>query len=619
MTWSRAHIALCCLALLASAGSHPLLAAEPNVTAVLSNSETDVGQTVELQIQVNGASDPKPPSQISVDGLEFQTAGTSRQFQMHNFDVSSSITFSYMVTPTRAGHFTIPPLAIDAGGKTLRTPELTLNARDRSGRSSNTGRSQTNANVDPSQIGFIEMILPKSIAYVGEMIPVQIRVGINMRAPVESFGTGIQISGQGFTTQKMTQPRQTTETINGRSYTMFIVNTAISPARSGKLEIGPAEITPVVRVPRRGAQNPARQGAGGPFDDPFFNQFFNDPAFAPSVAKEVNMKSSPATLEVKPLPPKPPADFSGAVGNFTLKTEANPKKADVGDPITINATLTGRGNFDRVNAPALENDNGWHKYPPSDTFKQDDDVGISGAKSFETVVSANENKKELPPLVFSYFDPTKESYVTLKSDPIPLSITGGNTSSASPSASALAPAPSNAPSVAPAPAPKPVDDILPQLDDRTAVVQTFHPLYQQRTFWLAQLLPFFALAGFIIWKLQSARGNNRELKRIARLQQETSELQRKLRRNDNSAQEYLADAARAVQLKTALAKNLNANSVDADTAASAFHLDDAAQARLRRLFDRSAELRYSGGRNGDDTLSAEQRREILDLVENLRA
>jgi hypothetical protein len=41
----------------------------------------------------------------------------------------------------------------------------------------------------------------------------------------------------------------------------------------------------------------------------------------------------------------------------------------------------GRGNFDRVNAPLLEDDAGWHKYPPSSKFKQDDEVGISGTKT----------------------------------------------------------------------------------------------------------------------------------------------------------------------------------------------------------------------------------------------
>src|SRR5205823_11265451 len=116
---------------------------------------------------------------------------------------------------------------------------------------------------------------------------------------------------------------------------------------------------------------------------------------------------------------------SGAIGNFTMTTDAKPKSVQVGDPITVTSTISGRGNFDRVNAPTVENDGGWHKYPPSSKFKNDDDVGISGAKTFEMVLSPNEKKQSIPPLAFSYFDPAKEQYVSLRSDPIAINVQGG--------------------------------------------------------------------------------------------------------------------------------------------------------------------------------------------------
>ena len=101
-----------------------------------------------------------------------------------------------------------------------------------------------------------------------------------------------------------------------------------------------------------------------------------------------------------------------------MTTDAKPKSVQVGDPITVTSTISGRGNFDRVNAPAVEDDRGWHKYPPSSKFKNDDEVGISGTKTFEMVLSPNEKKQTIPLLAFSYFDPAKEQYVTLRSDPI---------------------------------------------------------------------------------------------------------------------------------------------------------------------------------------------------------
>ena len=392
-------------ALLYLAGA--ITAAAQSVTAVLTDSETAVGRPVQLEIQVTGASNPKPPGEINIEGLEIRSAGVSRQYQMQNFSVSYSFTYNYTIMPLKPGTFRIPPQVVEAGGKSLRTPELTLNVVSSPGQSSRSGRSRDNSNIDPAQIGFVEMLLPKSVAYVGEMIPVQIRLGLNMRAPVESLGSGVQIGGQGFTTQKMPDARQTVETINGRTYQIYIFKTAIAAARPGKIEIGPAEMNPVVRVPRPGQRN--RSLPRDLADDPFFNNFFNDPAFAPSMPKEVKLKSEPHMLEVKPLPPNAPPEFSGAVGTFIMKADVNPKTANVGDPVTVTATVTGRGNFDRVTAPSLTDDNGWHKYPPSANFKQDDDVGISGAKTFETVLSAKGGKDKLPPLVFTYFDPVKES------------------------------------------------------------------------------------------------------------------------------------------------------------------------------------------------------------------
>ncbi len=589
---------------------------EPAVTAVLNESETAVGRPVQLAIQVTGGTNPKPPAEISVEGLDIRSAGVSREYQMRNFSVSYSFTFNYTVLPTKPGVFKIPAQQVEVGGKTLRTPELTLNVVNSPGQSSRSSRGGNSAGgkFDSSQIGFLEAVLPKSVAYVGEMIPLQARLGV--RTPIESFGSGIQIDGQGFTTEKFRDPRETSETVNGRNYRVFIFKTAISPARSGKIEVGPTEMNVIARVPRTGQRNPALPR--DLFDDPFFNNFFNDPAFAPSMSMEVHLQAEPTTLEVKPLPPNAPKEFSGAVGTFSLSVDVNPKKAQAGDPLTVTAKIVGRGNFDRVTAPVLEDERGWHKYPPSDNFKQDDDVGISGTKTFEIVLSAKERKDKLPPFVFSFFDPVKETYVTLRSAEIPIAVEGGAAPSATP-ATAAAALPTVVPSATPAPTPKQEQDILYQLTDRPAHNESFTPIYERNSFWLAQLIPLLALLGLIGFKIRRARMGDRDAQRLARLEGETSEVRERLRREDAPDREYVADASRAVQLKTALARKIDPNGVDAEIAAAAFKLDDGQRRQLRELFQESDELRYSGGRNGGRSISPEKRREILDLVENLRA
>jgi BatD DUF11 like domain len=594
------------------------MAAAADVTAVLNNSSTAVGQPVQLQIKVTGSASARPPTQLMVDGLDIRFSGQSQLLEGRNFQFTYSFIYNYTVMPLKAGTFKIPPQTIEAGGSTLRTPELTLEVADSAAaQSPRSNRSATS--VDPAKIAFAELILSKTSAYVGEMIPVIVRLGFNVRTPVESLNPP-DITGQGFTTQKMREPRPVVETIDGKTYQVFTFKTALSPVRSGKIEVGPVETSPVVRIPRTASRNPSRPRDLFDMNDPFMDNFFNDPFFAPSIPQQIKLKSQSATLEVKPLPPGAPADFGGAVGNFTMMADVKPRSAQVGDPLTVTATLTGRGNFDRVTAPAFEDERGWHKYPPSADFKQDDDVGISGTKTFETVLSANERKDKIPVQLFTYFDPAKEQYVTLRSEALPVRVESGAAPSVAPAPATQAPAAQApaAPPVASAAPSVPPQEILHQLTELPAEPQSFTPLFARKSFWLAQLIPLLALLGLAGWKIRQAHLDNRDARRREALQHEAAALQRSLRREDVSPQEYFSSASRAVQLKTALARNIDPNSVDAETAASAFQTDEITRNRLRRLFEKSDEARYSGSQNGIRLLPAETRSEVLELIENLR-
>src|SRR6266404_1351632 len=598
-------------------------AAPPSVTAVLSNSQPAVGQMVQLEIKVNGANGANVPETISIDGLEIHQTGTSRQFEMHNFDVSSSVTYNYTILPLKAGHFKIPAQTVRVGNDSLHTPELVLNvAQGSSSSGSSAGSAQSGQSTAASKLAFAELVVAKKDAYVGEMVPAEIRLGFDPRAHGR-LQEGPELSSQGFTTQKLQTPRENLETIGGRTYQVYTFKTAIAAARPGKFEIGPVTAKAVVVLPRRPSA-PRTTRPRSPFDlfnldDPFSDPFFSDPFGSMGERTELPIQSEPATLNVKPLPPNTPPNFSGAIGNFTMTADARPKTVQVGDPIAVTSTVTGRGNFDRMNGPALEDERGWHKYPPSSKFKQDDDVGMSGEKTFEMVIAPNEKKPAVPPLVFAFFDPVKENYVTLRSTAVPIQVEGGAGPSAAtaPAVAATSATPTAMVGVTPAPTAKP-QDILYQLID-LGRVRSFTPIYARPVFWIAQLASFILLLGFVGWKIRQAKIDNLEAQRTAALQQESGELLRKLRRGELSPQEYFSNASRVVRVKTALVKNLNPNAVDAETAAKAFDLGEHERAQLRTLFDRSDELRFSGSGNGAKTISSEEREEVLRLLESLRA
>src|SRR5437762_7859638 len=554
-----------CRILFAALAAMPLaqfaFADSPSITAVLSNSEATVGETVELQVNVTGPGDTQAPEEIAVTGLEIYRTGENASSQLKfgagGMQVTKTVTYTYTVLPKNAGKFTIPQQAIRVGNNVLRTPELTLNVADTPGRATGArpsrGAQTQSQSVRAGELMFAELIVPKKVAYVGEIVPVQIRMGFDPRIRPRLIEPPV-ISGQVFTAEKLQQSGQTSESINGRPYDVVTYKSAIAAARAGKFELGPVKAKAQVLVPR--ARSAPRTRSRSPFDlfdleDPFSDPFFSNPFAQMGERREVEIKSEPVALEVKPLPPNAPPSFSGAIGNFVMTTDAQPKSVQVGDPITVTSAISGRGNFDRVNAPAIEDERGWHKYPPSSKFKQDDEVGLSGTKTFETVLSPNEKKQALPVLAFSYFDPVKEQYVTLRNESIAITVQGGAPASQNVAAS-QAVSPSPAPAVAPQSTQKP-QDILYQLTDRPAMAETFAPLYTRPVFWTVQLVALLGLIGFAGWKIRRARIDNRERRRFAALQHETSELMHKLRHNAGSTPVYYADALWFVRLNTALA------------------------------------------------------------------
>jgi hypothetical protein len=590
----------------------------PKITAVLTSSEVVVGETVQLQIQIDNArASAITPREIEVPGLQIHYTGESTQMTMRNFSVSSSITYSYTILPEKSGTYKIPPQTIRVGKDNLQTPELTLRVADSSrataGRRGNrapSGSAPAGSGQNAEEkIAFAELLVPKKTAYVGEIIPVVLRIGFNSRTQLREMAVP-QINGQGFTIQKLSEGEKNLETIDGQSYVVFTYKTAISAARPGDFQIGPVEEKANVLVARRSSGVRRR-----PFD-PFSGEDpFSDPFFMPfgglMEQHEISIKSDPVPLEVKSLPSGAPANFSGAIGSFSMTAEANPKRVQVGDPITIKAAIAGRGNFDRMNAPELSDERGWHKYPPSSNFKQDDDVGISGTKSFELVVSPNEKLTTIAPLVFSYFDPAKDRYITLQSEAMPITVEGN--AQATPAAGAATGA-AVAPNLA---GPQKPQDILHQINVRGKIVHTFAPLYTRAGFWLAQLFPLALALGLLGWKVQSIRASNRAALRAAQLQHEKDELLRKLRRKQLAPRDYFSDASRVVQLKTALKENsIEPATVDAETAARVFGLDPEQSERMRRLFAKNDELRYSGV-GGDGALTSDGRREALELIESL--
>jgi hypothetical protein len=440
-----------------------LAMADTAVSASLSETSTDVDHPVQLDVKIEDARVTRPPNVIA-DGLSIDFAGTSSQTQILNFKASSVTTFTYIVTPTKAGLFQIPPIEVVAGGKVYKTASLTLQVLQENG-------GNADGSTNPAKPFFAELVVPKESAYVGEVIPIELRFYFSQGIEYQPYPQGQfpLFDGDGFVTKKYPEPIEKRLMANGRTYNVVVYRTGLCGVKPGKLDLNSATQTFLVAAPF------------GPRSAPGLI----DPT-QPYQQQVAEIKTNGASILIKSIPTAgKPASFSGAVGEFTLATSVNPLQAQTGDPIKMEVEISGLGNFDRMEQPVLSSTDGWRVYQPSEQVKALDEIGLSGTKRYSYVLVAAKPVKMLPDIEFSYFNPATEKFVTLRSAPTNIQIDGPPLPDivATPGTQATTAAQKSKPSA---------PDVL-DIHVDTPVPASFVPLIRQRSFWMEQTIPAIVL------------------------------------------------------------------------------------------------------------------------------
>ena len=494
----------------------PALQAAVEVSATLSPGVFPLDRAAALNITATGVRSFQPGIP-EVDGLSFHRRGQSTQMEFINGALSSSVTLTYIVQADRVGGFTIPAIQVSTKDGTAMTQAIPFEVTapqtataTATQQSALAGASTTRLRSgEAAKLAFLRVTPAKERSYLGEVVPVQIQVFFRdgIKANLNSLP---QLHGEGYVLQQLgREPAQTREHVNNTSYVVLTWESALSGIKEGAHEIS-IEIDATLLLPEQRRRSSSGHSM---FNDPFFNSFF-------SSYQEKNVKvASPArTLTVLPLPDKgKPKDFSGAIGDFHLSVSANPVELSPGDPITLNMTVSGQGNFDRVQAPKLSTGKGWKTYTPSSEFLEygGPDPG-RGKKVFEqALVAKDATLKEIPAIEFSYFDPTAALYKTLSANPIPLTIQEAVMGTAVPepvkkelrdevnkSAKSVAVVEPSVSGLAPL-------QLVPGYMD-----QKLTPLFARQWFQLVAVLLFLFLATAVIMKMRAVRyANNPRLQR----------------------------------------------------------------------------------------------------------
>jgi hypothetical protein len=553
-----------------------LLAQE--ATAGLSSPATQVGRPVEMVITVRDARDADVPQTIDVPGLRIVLQGRSNRVEMNNFQITTSVTFTYAVVPERAGEFDIPAVEVRAGGRSLSTNPLRLEVLDSGIRPQPGGQpsSPLQSFADPRGVPqteglpfFGELVLSKKKAWVGEPVPAELRYYFLSNIGGE-VGDRPNLAGEGFTTQKLANVPKREQIVNGENYVVFAFQTSITPAKAGTLEIPPAALEARLQIP----------GSAPPGFDDFFRNFggmMPPGMFANS--QQVAVETRAEQIEVSALPKQGrPDDFTGAVGKFSMEATANPKKTSAGDPVTLRVVVSGQGNFEAMGAPVLTDDEGWRSYPPSEKFQSGDAINFSGEKVYEFMLVARKDQTQTPGVRFSFFNPDTGQYEILTQAPLPVEARAGEqaaTTDAQGEKSAEAPTPT------PTPTPPPVAKAA---GSASWIPPIWNPAFLMANAMAALVWVVLIAAALIRMAARSESGLRRS--RLRRLKSRIATLA------NCTDEEFLPSAASCLcQLL-----DLEVRPLEAEARIKNLNLEDTTKAVLLDLLARDAEVKYSYGR-----------------------
>ena len=167
----------------------------------------------------------------------------------------------------------------------------------------------------------------RNTCYVGELIAVTYKLYSRLNA--ESRVTRLP-SLNGFSVYDITDPSAdavSVEKVKGKEFTVHTIRKSqLIPLQSGSIDLDPVEVENTVHFIKGGLrQEPHR--SGNRLQD-LLDRLAGEENPGPAVDESVTLDTKPLTVTVKPLPEEnKPANFNGAVGNFTIEASLARTKA----------------------------------------------------------------------------------------------------------------------------------------------------------------------------------------------------------------------------------------------------------------------------------------------------
>ena len=346
----------------------------------------------------------RPPSFSSFRVISGPMQSVSNVFV--NGKRTYSMTYTYFITPLKKGVFDIEQASIEYEGNVYKTTPVTINVTEAVAipRDPN----------DPKYIVDEKLHLVAEVSkrspYVNEPITIVYKLYFAQNVNPTDVDVVDMPKYNDFWSYNVDIPNRNIDTsiYKGERYN-FVEwrKVVLYPQRAGKLEIKPLSLDVTVNVPT---------GKRDFFQRVIYTQ-------VPKLVSAGNL-----TINVKPLPTEgQPVDFSGAVGNFSIDVSTSKKQLKANESLQAKVKISGRGNLRLFGMPNLQTPSAIEQYEPETSENIRSNLsGMSGSVTQSyTLIPQMQGKYPIPSIEFSFFNPKKKTYETIKSSEQLVDVTEG--------------------------------------------------------------------------------------------------------------------------------------------------------------------------------------------------
>lgn len=326
------------------------------------------------------------------NGLHQLAASQQSNTQIINGEITNYSGIEVILIAEKEGEFTIGSATITIDGKRYKTEPIKISVKK--GLKPKVSPNQRLSNT------FIKAEISNEVPFVNQQAIVAVKIYTKdlailnrLRKFNEPDFSDLIVR---FVSEKSDDFRRQ-EFINGETYiSQELARYIVFPQKSGEIELDPFSV------------------------DVLISGYYG--------AEIIQISSQPIVINVKELPKDKPRNFSGAVGDFKINTFISKQQVKANQAVNLELEIVGSGNLNILKTPNLELPEHIETYPPKkrDAFEARPN-GIIGKVSVNHVlVPQYGGTYPIGPIQFSYFDPEKNEYITLSTDPITLQVKGPN-------------------------------------------------------------------------------------------------------------------------------------------------------------------------------------------------